>query len=147
MTRSFSGRPILPGALEGDALVSRVGFNTYASYSTSIHFPVEQAICADRSNQELFGKNLSEKILCLPNSIGSTSSGAVWLRVATLGIAPKALLFSQDIDSLAAGGLVVAEVWSNHRIVAVDRLGDEFLENVQDGDRIEIQNDGTVRVR
>jgi predicted aconitase with swiveling domain len=147
MTRSFKGRALLAGALEGEALVSRVGFNTYASYSTSLHFPVERALCADRSNQQLFGKNLSEKILCLPKSIGSTSAGAVWLRVAMLGIAPKALLFSQDIDSLAAGGLAVAEVWSDHRIVAVDQLGDEFLETVQEGDRIEIREDGTVRVR
>jgi predicted aconitase with swiveling domain len=146
MTRSFSGRPIIPGALVGEALVSRVGFNTYASYSTSIHFPVEHAMCADSSNQELFGKNLSDKVLCLPKSIGSTSSGAVWLRVAMLGIAPKALLFSQNIDSLAAGGLVVAEVWSNHRIVAVDRLGDEFLETVTEGDRVEVREDGTVRI-
>jgi predicted aconitase with swiveling domain len=146
MTRSFQGRSILAGALEGEAIVSRIGFNTYACYSTSIHVPVKQALCADRSNSDLFGKDLTERILCLPKSVGSTSSGAVWLRVAMRGIAPKALLFSQDIDSVAAGGLIVADVWGDYRIVVIDRLGEDFLGSVHEGDRVEVHRDGHVTV-
>lgn len=147
MSKTFKGRAILPGSLEGEALVTRVGFNTYASFFTSIHTPVEAAQCADASNRELYGKNLAGKIICLPKTIGSTSSGAVWQRVARMGVAPKAMLFSQQIDSLAAGGLVVADVWAGKRIVTVDQLGDEFLESVKEGDRILVQEDGTVTIR
>ena len=147
MSRSFKGKPILPGNLEGEALVTHVGFNTYASFYTSIHAQVEAAQCADSSNQELYGKNLTDKIICLPQTIGSTSAGAVWQRVAQMGVAPKAMLFSQQIDSLAAAGLVVADVWVGKRIYAVDQLGDEFLVSVKDGDRIVIREDGTVTVR
>ncbi|TEU18340.1 MAG: DUF126 domain-containing protein [Anaerolineales bacterium] len=147
MSRSFKGRAILPGNLEGEALVTHVGFNTYASFYTSIHTQVEAAQCADSSNQELYGKKLTDKILCLPKTTGSTSAGAVWQRVARMGIAPKAMLFSQKIDSLAAGGLVVADVWAGKRIVTVDQLGGEFLESVKDGDRIVIQEDGTVIIQ
>ena len=147
MSRSFKGKPILPGNLEGEALVTHVGFNTYASFYTSIHAQVEAAQCADSSNQELYGKNLTDKIICLPQTIGSTSAGAVWQRVAQMGVAPKAMLFSQQIDSLAAAGLVVADVWVGKRICAVDQLGDEFLESVKDGDRIVIREDGTVTIR
>ena len=78
--------------------------------------------------------------------MGSTSSGATWPNVAQLGIAPKAMLFSQKIDSLAAGGLVVTDVWAGKRIYAVDQLGEEFLQVVNDGDRIVIKEDGTVTV-
>jgi len=145
--RSFKGRTILPGNLEGEALVTHVGFNAYASFSTSIHTPVETAQCADSSNQELYGKNLTDKIICLPKTTGSTSAGAVWQRVAQMGVAPKAMLFSQRIDSLAAGGLIVADVWAGKRIVTVDQLGDEFLESVKDGDRIVIREDGTVTIQ
>lgn len=145
--RSFKGRAILPGNLEGEALVTHVGFNTYASFYTSIHVEVEAARCADSGNQELYGKNLTDKIICLPKTTGSTSAGAVWQRVAQMGIAPKAMLFSQQIDSLAAGGLIVADVWAGKRIVTVDQLGDKFLETVQDGDRIVIQEDGTVIIQ
>jgi predicted aconitase with swiveling domain len=63
-----------------------------------------------------------------------------------MGIAPKAVLFSEQIDSLAAGGLIVADVWTNKRIITIDQLGDEFLEFVQNGDRIGIEPDGTVSV-
>ncbi|MFQ5814182.1 MAG: 3-hydroxyacyl-CoA dehydrogenase NAD-binding domain-containing protein, partial [Anaerolineae bacterium] len=144
---SFKGRAILPGNIEGEALVTHVGFNAYASFYTSIHAQVEIAQCADSGNQELHGKNLTDKILCLPKTTGSTSAGAVWQRVAQMGIAPKAMLFSQRIDSLAAGGLIVADLWAGKRIYTVDQLGDEFLESVKDGDRIAIREDGTVTIQ
>ena len=68
-------------------------------------------------------------------------------RVARMGVAPKAMLFSQQIDSLAAGGLIVADVWAGKRIVTVDQLGGEFLGSVKDGDRIVIREDGTVTIQ
>jgi predicted aconitase with swiveling domain len=147
VSTTFRGRAILPGDLEGEALVTHVGFNTYASFYTSIHAQVEAALCADSGNQELYGRNLTDRIICLPKTIGSTSAGAVWQRIARLGVAPRAMLFSQQIDSLAAGGLIVADVWAGKRIYVVDQLGDEFLESVRDGDRIVMREDGTVTIR
>jgi predicted aconitase with swiveling domain len=146
VSRTFRGRAILPANLGGEALVTHVGFNTYASFYTSIHGQVEAARCADSGNRQLYGKNLTGKILCLPKTVGSTSAGGVWQRIARLGVAPKAMLFSQQIDSLAAGGLIVADVWAGKRICTVDGLGDEFLASVRDGDRIVIRQDGTVIV-
>ncbi|MCK4986219.1 MAG: DUF126 domain-containing protein [Desulfobacterales bacterium] len=146
MRRVFKGRAVLAGNIEGRALVTQMGFNTYASFFTSMYAGEETATCSDKSNPQLYGKNLTDKIICLPNTVGSTSSGATWPNVAQLGIAPKAMLFSQQIDSLAAGGLVVTDVWTGNRIYAVDQLGDEFLEAVKDGDGIVIREDGTVTV-
>jgi predicted aconitase with swiveling domain len=144
--RSFKGRAVLPGDLEGEALVSHVGFNTYASFYKSIHDQADSASCADSGNQELYGKDLTGKIICLPKTTGSTSGGAVWQRIACLGIAPRALLFAQEIDSLAAGGLIVADVWAQRRIVTIDRLGDEFLETVREGDWLTVGEDGAVTI-
>ena len=63
------------------------------------------------------------------------------------GKAPACLLFSKEIDSLAAAGAVLADVWSeNAKMPTVDRLGDEFLDYVQDGDRITVHADGRVTV-
>lgn len=146
MSRSFKGRAILPGSVEGEALVTHAGFNAYASFSTSIHGHVETAQCADSGNRELHGKSLTDRIICIPKTIGSTSAGAVWLRVAQMGVAPKAMLFSQQIDSLAAAGLVVADMWGGKRICTVDQLGDEFLKSVEEGDQIVIREDGTVTI-
>ena len=105
---------------------------------------VESAICADSGNLDTYNKNLSGKILCIPNSLGSTSTGAVWQRVASLGVAPKAVLFSQAIDSLAAGGLLVADIWIGKKIYAVDKLGDEFIKVIQNGDQIQINKNGII---
>ena len=147
MSRSFKGRPILPGNLEGEAMVTHTGFNTVATFYTSMHTHAETAQCFDSSNKELLGKNLTDKIICLPKTIGSTSSGAVWQRIAQMGIAPTAMLFAQQIDSLAAGGLIVADRWVGKRIYTVDQLGDEFLDLVKDGDRLVIREDGTVTIQ
>jgi predicted aconitase with swiveling domain len=144
MGKSFKGRAILSGQIEGEALVTRAGFNTYASFYTCMHTQARVAECSDSGNPDLYQKNMSNKILCLPKTIGSTSGGAVWQRVAEMGIAPKAMLFSQQIDSLAAGGLIVADVWLGKRIYTIDRLGDAFLETVKEGDRIRVEEDGRV---
>lgn len=147
MKRSFKGRTILPGNVKGEALVTHRGFNTYASFFTSIHVPSDKALCADSGNQELYGKNLADKIICLPKTVGSTSGGAVWQRLAKMGNTPKAMLFSEQIDSLAAAGLVVADVWAGKRIYTVDQLGDDFLKSVRDHDQIVIEEDGAVTIQ
>jgi predicted aconitase with swiveling domain len=63
-----------------------------------------------------------------------------------MGIGPKAMLFSEHIDSLAAAGIILADVWNGKKIVAVDQLGDEFLQYVKDGQTIQIKTDGTIIV-
>jgi predicted aconitase with swiveling domain len=146
VSKTFKGRPILAADLAGEALVTRVGFNAYASFYKSIHGQVGAALCADSGNQELYGKQLTDRIICLPATVGSTSAGAVWQHIAKLGIAPKALLFSQQIDPLAVGGLIVADLWAGKRICTLDRLGNEFLHSVQDGDWLVIRRDGTVSI-
>ena len=85
-------------------------------------------------------------MLCLPQTIGSTTGGMVLYSVCALGIAPCAMLFSQPIDSLAAAGVILADVWTDGTIVAVDSLGDEFLEYVKDEMKVSVAKDGTVTV-
>ncbi len=147
MTKIFQGRPILAGEFDGEVLVSLQGFNSYASFYNSLDDQATSAVCADSGNPDLFGKNMTGKIICLPGSTGSTTAGSVWPRVAKLGVAPKAMLFSKRIDSLAAGGLLVADIWAGERIVVVDQLGDVFLKTVFDGDIVSIETDGKVSIR
>jgi predicted aconitase with swiveling domain len=136
----------LPGTVTGEACVTRQGFNTLASFYTSMVTRSDRAICSDQDNPDLFGKNLSGMVICLPKTIGSTSAGVTWDTVVSMGIAPKAMLFSQHIDSLAAAGLILADVWAGVRIVVIDQLGDDFLAIVEDGCKIEVFEDGTVWV-
>jgi len=146
MSRIFKGRVVFALKTKGAALVTHQGFNTLASFYESLVKKSKRAVCSDQDNPDLYKKNLTNKIICLPRSIGSTSAGATWEAVAERKIAPKALLFSEQIDSLAAGGIILAALWIGLPIVAVDQLGREFLASVRDGQEIEIDEDGTVEV-
>jgi len=145
--KTFKGRAVLPGDLTGTATVSRQAFNTSGSYMENMFAGrTDSAPCTDASNKELYGKDLSGAILCIPTTVGSTMGGMCLMGMKTIGVGPEALLFSKPIDTLAAAGVLMAEVWKDLRIVTVDMLGDEFLETVQMGDPIAIHEDGTVEV-
>ena len=57
------------------------------------------------------------------------------------------MLFSGPIDSLAAAGAVLADVWvEGVTMPVVDSLGEEFLAYVKDGMKITVKADGIVEV-
>jgi hypothetical protein len=57
------------------------------------------------------------------------------------------MLFSSHIDSLAAAGAILADVWVDGvSMPVVDCLGDEFLAYVKDGMKITVKADGVVEV-
>jgi predicted aconitase with swiveling domain len=145
--KTFKGRPILSGDLEGPAMVSHIGLNTLSTYKTVMFGGVsDKAVCSDGDNKDLYGKDISGAILCIPQTIGSTTGGFVLMGVAKLGLAPKAMLFANHVDSLAIGGLLMADIWMGKRIIAIDLLGQDFLEAVNTGDPVKIHEDGTVEI-
>mgnify|MGYP000859080119 CR=1 FL=1 len=146
MAKEFKGRPVVAGNITAKAVVSRQGVNTLATFQKSALKKKKQVICSDQNNKDIYNKNLTGKALCLPKTIGSTTGGMVLHTVCALGIAPAAMLFSESIDSLGAAGVILADVWTDGTIVAVDRLGDEFLNYVQDNMTITVKEDGTVTV-
>ncbi len=145
MTKTFKGRVIAPGEVTAEAVVTKQGFNTLASMQMMFIQPKTK--CVDQSNPDIYKKVLQGKALCLPQTIGSTTGGMFLYSAVKSGKAPACLLFSKEIDSLAAAGAVLADVWSeNDKMPTIDRLGDEFLEYVRDGDKISVKSDGTVLV-
>ena len=106
----------------------------------------QEVIVSDQNNPDIFGKNITGKALCLPVTIGSTTGGLVIQTVCAMKINPACFLFSKHIDSLAASGIVLAKVWEESNVIAIDMLGDEFLETVKTGDTVKVEEDGTVTV-
>lgn len=142
--KTFKGRVVMGGNLIGESLVTRQGFNTTGTYFSGI--TSGSSICMDKNNKDLYQKDMRGKVVCLPKAIGSTTGGMILQCAADVGIAPAAMLFADHIDSISAAGIILADVWNNNRILAVDELGGAFLESVSDGQRIEIREDGTVIV-
>ena len=82
----------------------------------------------------------------MPQTIGSTTGGLVIQTVCQMGINPAALLFANEIDSLAASGVILAKNWENSPIIAIDKLGADILTAIKTGDTIHVLEDGTVTV-
>ena len=147
MAQTFKGRPVIPGELEGEALVSKQPFNTTASYFENMFGGnTETAPCTDANNEELFKKELKGAILCTPQTVGSTMGAGAIMGMNLLGVGFQAMLFSSHVDSIAAGGLIMDAIWNDKKVITVDLLGDEFMEAVKTGDPIKISEDGTVEV-
>ena len=145
--KQFQGRVISPGTVTAEALVSHGGLNTLASFQKALQFGDKEATCGDQNNPDLYGKKMKGKALCLPQTIGSTTGGLVLYCACSMERQPACMLFSKPIDSLAAAGAVLADVWlSDVKMPVVDSLGEEFLSYVKDGMTITVGENGLVTV-
>lgn len=145
--KQFKGRVVTPGTVTAEAVVTREGFNTLASFQMALQFGDKEVKCGDQNNKDLYNKPMIGKALCLPQTIGSTTGGLVLYCACAMEKNPACMLFANHIDSLAAAGAVLADVWVDSiSMPVIDSLGDEFLNYVQDGMKITIKDDGIVEV-
>ena len=144
--KQFKGRVVVGGECTAEALVSHGGFNTLASYQMALMFGDKQVKCGDQNNADLYKKSMIGKALCLPQTIGSTTGGMVLFTVCSYNKQPACMLFSKPIDSLAASGAILADVWTESKMPVVDNLGEEFLACVQDGMTVTVEENGLVTV-
>ena len=145
--KTFKGRVVAQGEVTAPALVSRGGLNTLASFQKALQFGDKKATCGDQNNPDLYGKEMVGKALCLPRTIGSTTGGLVLYCACSMHRQPACLLFSEPIDSLAAAGAILSDVWlEGASMPVVDSLGEEFLTYVRDGMQITVEANGLVTV-
>ncbi len=145
--KKFQGRVVAPGTVKAEALVSHGGLNTLASFQKALQFGDKKATCGDQNNPDLYGKQMLGKALCLPQTIGSTTGGLVLYCACSMKRQPACLLFSNHIDSLAAAGAILADVWlEDVSMPVVDCLGEEFLNYVKDGMTVTVEENGLVCV-
>ena len=145
--KEFHGRVIAPGTVKAEAVVSHGGFKNLASFQGALQFGDKKATCGDQNNQDLHGKELAGKALCLPQTIGSTTGGLVLYCACAMGRQPACMLFSGPIDSLAAAGSILASVWLDGiQMPVIDNLGEDFLNYVQHGMTVTVKENGIVTV-
>ena len=144
--KTFKGRVVVPGTCTAEALVSHGGFNTLASYQMGMMFGDKKMKCGDQNNPDIYTTPMIGKALCLPMTIGSTTGGMVLFTVCSSGKQPACMLFSKPIDSLAASGAILGDVWTDAKMPVVDNLGDEFLDYVKTGMTVTVKDDGVVEV-
>jgi predicted aconitase with swiveling domain len=145
--KTFKGRPLLPGKLTGKVLASKSPLNTTGSYLSNLFGGnLKTAPCTDPNNKEFYKKELSGAIICTTTTVGSSLGGAALMGVGSLGLGPKAMLFSEHVDSVSIAGLLMDDIWNGKRVITIDLLGAEFLDAVKSGDTVTVTEDGTVTV-
>lgn len=145
--KEFLGRVVAHGTVSAPALVSHGGLNTLASFQKALQFGDKKATCGDQNNPDLYGKQMAGKALCLPRTIGSTTGGLVLYCACSMKRQPACMLFSEPIDSLAAAGAILQDVWlSDVNMPVIDSLGDDFLNYVHDDMTITVKENGVVVV-
>lgn len=145
--KTFKGRVVASGTVTADAVVSHAGLNTLASFQNALQFGDKTAKCGDQGNKDLFNKPMAGKALCLPQTIGSTTGGLVLYCACSMKRQPACMLFSEPIDSLAAAGAVLADVWLDEiEMPVIDSLGQEFLDYVKDDMKITVKDGGEIIV-
>ena len=145
--KEFKGRVVTPGTCTAKADVTKAGFNTLASLQKALQFGDKKATCNDQNNPDIYGEPLCGNALVLPQTIGSTTGGMVLYCACAMKRQPACMLFTNHIDSLAAAGAILADVWlPDITMPVIDNLGDEFLNYVKTGMQITVKEDGVVVV-
>ena len=139
MKKMFKGRNVIKGNISGEALISKKPINILATFQKGAFENSEIIKSSDQNNPDIFNKDLTGKIICLPETIGSTSGGMTLHAICHMGKGPKAMLFSKPIDPIAAAGVCLAEVWSENKVITIDNY-------IEDAMIINIYEDGLVEV-
>ena len=133
----FQGKPIFGGQAAGPALIARLPMNFTASFTKPKNiFPWWRDRIQDR-HHDLFGKEIRNRVLIYPATIGSTYTGMVLLDLIAKGGGPAALIVGRA-DPLMAAGPILARVWFAKNVAVVEYEGDDLLSRVREGDRISV---------
>ncbi len=127
MSEVFQGRSICKGLAEGEALVTKQGISFWGGVDP------ESGIVTEVGH-ELYGKELTGKILVLPALKGSAGGMWIIIRLARNQTGPKAIIVPKA-DTILVGSVIMAE------IPTVDALSINPLEKFKNNDWLKV--DGT----
>ncbi|MBV9383265.1 MAG: DUF126 domain-containing protein [Streptosporangiaceae bacterium] len=126
------GRVVVPGACEGEALVSHEPISGWGGID-----PARGVIIEPR--HELNGACFTGKVLVFPSAKGSSGWSGFFQSARLLGTAPIGMIIARISTKSALGAVVT-------RVPAVTDLDADPCEAIATGDRVRIDN-GTVEVR
>jgi predicted aconitase with swiveling domain len=133
--RVITGRPLVPGSAEGEALVTSEGLSFWGGFDFKTgeiidrHHPLEGAYAAGR-------------ILAVPFRKGSSTTTAVLLEAVRCGTAPAAIL-TTGVDSFFALASIVAGVMYGGSFPVVALTVADFA-SLRTGVRLRVERNGTI---
>lgn len=127
------GRCVVPGAAEGEALVTRDAISGWGGIDSRTGAIVE-------IRHELRGQSFAGKVLVFPGAKGSSGWSNAFHLTRSLGVAPAAMLFNEMSTKIALGAVVT-------RAPAVTGFDRDPLQIIRTGDWVRVDADrGVVKV-
>lgn len=126
---------IAQGNVEAEALASKVplsfwgGADVYTGDIQDVH-------------SDLYGKNASGKVLCIPQERGSCSGSGVIFEMIRLGTNPAAILCSEAEAIMALGPIIGKRVYN--REMPIRTVPADVLSQIKTGDRIVFTEDSIL---
>jgi uncharacterized protein len=135
-----TGKAVNGGIFAGEAIVSRTPFGFYRAVDATT------GIVRDRRN-ELFGEKITGKVLVFPEGRGSTSGAMMIAELARRGTHFGALI-NRKTEPILASGIILARIFYDRKIPAVQSLARDPLEIIQTGDLVLVNGEtGEVIVK
>jgi hypothetical protein len=129
----LKGMSVKKGVFEGEAIVSKTPFGFYRAIDP------KTGIVRDTRN-ELFGENVSGKVLVFPEGRGSTSGAMMIAELARMGTHFGAMV-NRTTEPILATGIILAHIFYNRIIPTVHYLDQDPLEVIETGDIVRVNGD------
>jgi uncharacterized protein len=130
----LKGRGIVPGRVEGEALVSHETISGWGGIDPSTGTIIER-------RHELYGVSFAGKVLVFPGAKGSSGWSGFFQSTRLLGTAPLAMVFTALSTKSALGAVVT-------RVPTVTELDRDPVEVIRTGDWVVVDGDhGVVIVK
>ncbi|MEM3627390.1 MAG: DUF126 domain-containing protein [Candidatus Bathyarchaeia archaeon] len=132
-------RAVFGHRAKGRALVTNQPLCLYDSLNPESGFIINR-------RHELYGENVSGKILVFPYGIGSSTSSAVILEACRRNKAPRAII-NLETEPIIAVGAILAERLYGKIITIVDKPKINPIEVIKRGDLVKVNaNTGIVEI-
>ena len=132
---SCTGRVLFEGSAEGSFLPLSAPISFWGGID-----PKNGVVCDPRHPDS--GQEITDRVLFVPEPIGSSSSSAILLELLRLGIAPAALLLG-TCDAILVLGVLIAKELGYRTIPVIEQVDCEFFQ-IPAGSTVQVSTDGSV---
>lgn len=134
----IQGKPFIPGAANGQALVSREPISFWGGYDWQTGEIIDR-------RHPLSGSIARGRVLAIPFTRGSSTTTAVLLEAIRAGTAPCAIITTAADFFFALASVVADELYRSP--IPLVAISEADFSKLRTGDQVEIESDGKVVVR
>lgn len=128
--KKITGRGVIEGVVKGEAIVSNQPFGFFGGVNPATGVVIDKW-------HELYGQNISGKVMVYPEGRGSTVGAAIILELTRTNNAPAAII-NTKIETITAAGGLLAKKFYDKDIPMIDRPSEDPVKAIKTGDIVEV---------